>query len=170
MLELEMVTKDLSVSLPILAGVSDFDVFNSGPKKLVDAMFFFFLENNRVIGVKDPMEKNDKILNLKDWIITLSAHMIEDNGLHIIKESKDIISNARGFVSDLDASSAYPSATRACNVSKSTTHRELIKIENMTKEEFMLHNINLMFSYTNSLEYAQQMFKMPSLYKALNEI
>jgi hypothetical protein len=67
-LELDNKTKDLAVSVPLLSGISHFDIFNSGPRKLVDAIFFFFLNNNKVLGVKDPTENNDKILGLGEWV------------------------------------------------------------------------------------------------------
>ena len=95
--------------------------------------------------------------------------MMENNGLGVMDECSTLIGNVRTNVSDIDVTGAYPNATRVANVSKDTTHRELAKIEGMVKEDFMLHNINLMFSNTNSLEYAQQMFKLPSLYKLIGE-
>ena len=67
-LDLDAKTKDLAVSTPLLSGISHFDVFNSGPKKLVDAIFFFFLDYGKVLGVKDPNEDNNKILGLDGWV------------------------------------------------------------------------------------------------------
>jgi hypothetical protein len=93
--------------------------------------------------------------------------MVEDTGLALMTECDTLTSNAKTHVSDLDVTGAYPNATRVANVSKDTTHRELVKIEYMEKSDFMIHNINLMFSNTNSLEYAQQMFGLPSFYKVL---
>ena len=163
-------TKDITVSVPLLSGISHFDIFNSGPRKLVDAIEFFYLSRGKVLGVKDMTETDDKILGLDKWVITLIAYMTEDMGLHAIEESNSILTNIRTHVSDLDVSSAYPNATRIANVSKDTTHREIIKIGKFTKEEFMIHNINIMYSKTNSLEYCQQMFKMPSLYDLANNL
>ena len=96
--------------------------------------------------------------------------MVEDTGLPVMQDANQLLSNTKTHVSDLDVTGAYPNAGRAANVSKDTTHRELVKIENMTKDDFMLHNINIMFGITNSLEYGQQMFKLPSLYKVLDHI
>jgi len=163
-------TKDLAVSVPLLSMISHFDIFNSGPRKLVDGIFFFFYEEGKILGVKDPTEDNNKILGLDGWVITLNAHMVEDTGLPAFEETDSILSNGKTHVSDLDVTGAYPNATRAANVSKDTTHRELVKISGMSKEEFIVHNINLMFSDTNSLEYAQEMFKLPSLYKVIENI
>lgn len=68
MLELEDKTKDMSISMPVLVGESDYDVFNSGPKKIVDGLYFYYLENDRVIGTKPSKFKDDKILGLDDWV------------------------------------------------------------------------------------------------------
>ena len=67
-LALDAKTKDLTISVPLLSGVSHFDIFNSGPRKLVDALFFFYLQHGRVLGVKDPTEENDKLLGLSGWV------------------------------------------------------------------------------------------------------
>ena len=96
--------------------------------------------------------------------------MIENNGLRPLQESSSIVSNMRTQVSDLDIVGAYPNAGRALNISADSTHRELVKIEGMEKEDFMLQNINAIFGDTNSLEYCQQMFDLPSLYDMLEAI
>jgi len=96
--------------------------------------------------------------------------MTEDNGLSNIEEYNKLITNIKTHVSDLDVSSAYPNASRVTNLSGPTTHRELVKIEGIEKDKFKLHNIDIMFGNTNSLEYCQQMFKMPDLYKLKKEI
>ncbi len=75
MLELEDKTKDLTTSMPILSGISDYDIFNSGPKKIVDGLHFFYLENGRVIGTKPSKVVNDKILGLDEWIKRLSKSL-----------------------------------------------------------------------------------------------
>jgi len=169
-LKLDQKTKDLAVSVPLLSGVSHFDVFNSGPKKLVDALFFFYLENGRVLGVKDPTEENNKILGLDGWTITLIASLVDDFGLKVIKENPSLYTNIYSYVFDADVASAYPNATRAANVSKDTTHRELIKIQGIAKELFRVQNINLMYGKTNALEYMQTMFKLPDLFEIRSAI
>ena len=67
-LDLDDKTKDLSVSVPLLLGVSHPDIFNSGPKRIVDALTFFYKKRGLVLGVKDPSSENDKILGLSNWI------------------------------------------------------------------------------------------------------
>lgn len=68
MLHLDEKTKDLAYSLPILAGVSSFDIFNSGPKRIVDALHFFYIEHGKVLGSKPPRTEVDTVLGLKNWI------------------------------------------------------------------------------------------------------
>ena len=68
MLQLDEHTKDLSNTLPLLSGVSSFDIFNSGPKRIIDAMHFFYLERDIVLGTKPARINDDKILGLGDWI------------------------------------------------------------------------------------------------------
>jgi hypothetical protein len=43
-------TLDLQLSLPMFAGFSDFANFNSQPRRAVNALHFFALENNKVIA------------------------------------------------------------------------------------------------------------------------
>ena len=60
-LELDAKTKDLAQSLPAGAGMTDFARFNSNPKKIVDALFLFGLEQGRIVGTaaKPAREKED---------------------------------------------------------------------------------------------------------------
>lgn len=67
-LELDEVTGDLQNVMPMLAGVSNFDIFNSGPKRIIDALHFFYLDNDRVLGTKDPTGDDKDLLGLGQWI------------------------------------------------------------------------------------------------------
>lgn len=162
MLELEAKTKDLQTSMPILSGISDYDVFNSGPKKIVDGLHFFYLENKRVIGTKPSRVNDNKILGLDKWIVTLPSYRLEDNGMKCLKDS-DVRTAIRTNVFDLDSISAYPSAGVACNISKQTTKKEIISIEGMTKDEFMYDNINLSSGGINAIEYCSNMFNFKTI-------
>jgi len=102
MIELDLKTKDLTTSLPMLSGPSSFAIFNSGPKKIVDAMHFYYLSKGSVLGVKPSKINDDKILGLDDWIILLPSHRITNNGLQVINENCDIKTNARGHTYDAD--------------------------------------------------------------------
>ena len=68
MIELDKKTKDLSHVLTLLSGISPYDIFNSGPKKIIDSMHFFYLERNKVLAAKPTVQPEDKLLGLNDWI------------------------------------------------------------------------------------------------------
>jgi len=93
-----------------------------------------------------------------------------DNGIRSINELITLITNIKSHVMDLDQSSGYPSNGMAANVSKDTTHREIINISGIPKNVFMMQNINLMFGRTNALEYCQYMFNLPSLYTIVDKV
>jgi hypothetical protein len=91
-------------------------------------------------------------------------------GLNLIEEDPTIQTNFRAFVYDSDSSAAYPSATSVCNVSKATTHREIIDINGVDESVFRMQNLNMVLGSTNSLEYCTNMFKMPEPYQLLDLI
>ena len=159
MIELDNKTKDLQISVPLLLGISHIDIFNSGPKKIVDALEFFYLDNDRVLGVRPANVDNDKLLGLKDWIVTMPAYRIDDNGIQV--EEGWLNTNIRLFVYDADAVSSYPSNIMAANVSKDTTHRELLAIEGIDPSLFKKQNINMLYGATNAVEYCYNMFNFP---------
>ena len=106
-LELDNKTKDLSYRLPALSGDSHFDVFKSGPKKITDALHFFYLEKGKVLGLRNVSRYDDKtkdrtLLGLDGWIQIMKASRIRDLGMNIIKEDSSIITAVRAFLSDLD--------------------------------------------------------------------
>lgn len=67
MLELDLKTKDLATSLPLLSGRSSFDNFKSGPKKIIDSLHFFYIDKGRVLGSRPPMTEDSEV-SLADWI------------------------------------------------------------------------------------------------------
>jgi hypothetical protein len=174
MLELDEKTKDLSLTLPTFAGTSDFSIFYSQPKRISDVMHHFCLERNKVIatvGRLDDIEDddgNETLLN--GWIKTLAADYTVRSGLTCIKEDPTLVTNIRAHVSDNDCVSAYPSATQALNVSKETTVTELLNVEGIPREAWMLQNINLLSGHVNAMEYCINMFNMPTPLQLLAEM
>ncbi|EKD89603.1 MAG: hypothetical protein ACD_33C00035G0001, partial [uncultured bacterium] len=179
-LELDKKNKDLTNTLPSFAGITDFNRFNSNPKKIVDALFIFGLDKNRVIGTvpkinkkeeeieSDEIELNEdaeegvdveedvtkyKTLSLKQWILTLPQHLLVYDGLCCIEEYPNLKTNIRGLTYDADVSSSYPSCTLVCNVSKETTLYELIDIEGVKEEIFRMQNLGFILGSVNMLEY-----------------
>ena len=166
-LELDNKTKDLSYSLPALAMDSSFDVFKSGPKKITDALHFFYLEKGKVLGTRLSKRSFEKgkdpyLLGLDGWVQIMKASRIKDFGLPAALEDKNIRTAIRAMTFDIDAVSAYPNAINAANISRETTSKEIISIEGIDKEYFMLQNINTMFGRVNSIEYCCKMLNFPT--------
>ena len=189
-LELDKKTKDLTQSLPAFSSITDFAKFNSNPKKIVDALFLFGLQRQKVVGTawvdkskssssfkdieeyfEDEEDEDEdstdiskyKTLDLKGWIQLLPQNLLLKEGLTNVKDYPDLVTNIRGLVVDLDASSAYPSATLVANVSKETCYNELIKINDVDEKTFREQNLSICLGPTNMLEYFNKMFNMPSL-------
>lgn len=163
MLELDNKTKDLNMSIGALIGISSFDIFNSGPKKIIDALHFFYMDNGRILGVRDQKVSDDDILGLSGFIMILESAYKKDNRGQFILEDPESTTNINYSLADLDAVSSYPSDTLAANVSKDTTSRELISIEGFEKEDFVRQNINLFFGKVNAVEYCNEMLRYPYL-------
>lgn len=163
MLELDNKTKDICSSISVLSGCSSYDIFNSGPKKIVEALHFFYLDRNRVLACKPREYDGNKLLGLDDWIVMLSKDMLSDKGEKFIEEDPNLRTNIYTHVADSDAVSSYPSNTQAANVSRDTLSKEIIDIANIPKEVFKLQNINLMFGKVNAIEYCSKMLSFPTL-------
>lgn len=189
MLELDNKIKDLTTTMPSFAGITDFNKFNSNPKKIVDALFLFGIERGRVIGTVPKLNKKEeeivdedldkiieeeddeddmdpskyKTLSLKGWIQLLPQHLLLNEGLKCLEEYPDIVTNVRGVVCDQDASAAYPSCTLVANVSKETCRHEIIKIEGVKEDTFKEMNLSVCLGNANMLEYFTTMFDIPSL-------
>lgn len=64
-------TNDLSISLPMFSGCSDYENFKSQPKRTSDKLHYFCLRNKRVVGsVSKEMstDMDDVTVNLDGWI------------------------------------------------------------------------------------------------------
>jgi len=175
MVLLDNKTKDIKLTMPLLAGVSHFDIFNSGPKKIIDALEFYVLGKGKVLGTKPGFSKKDDsasggYLGLDGWINTMPSYRIDDNGIKALIENPDLPTNIRLLTYDSDVVSSYPSCIMSANVSKDTTNREVIKIGDIPKDTFKLQNMNLMYGATNAVEYCNVMFNMPDTYELLENV
>lgn len=190
MLELDEKIKDLKSSLPSFAAITDFMKFNSNPKKIVDALFLFGLERDRVIGTvpkqarpeeeleaegietDDEEDEEDEYdvkkyntLDLKGWIQLLPQNLLLAEGLKCLEEYPDVVTNMRGVVCDQDATAAYPSCTQVANVSKETCVNEIIKIEGVREDVFREMNLSICLGNANMLEYFTVLFDMPTIFE-----
>ena len=102
MTHLDLKTNDLRLNMPMLAGVSSFDIFNSGPKRIVDAMHFFYIERGKLLGSKPTRVDGDKLLGLDSWITLLPAYRIKNNGLNPFMGNSRDNSNIRSHTYDAD--------------------------------------------------------------------
>lgn len=163
--------KDLQLTMPSFAEWTDFSNFNSQPRRLVDKLHYFCLENEcegslHVIGTTSPEMKNeldDLTTTLSNWIVTLPAHLVADNGLQCIEENGMMRTNIRAHVGDLDVSASYPNGECTFNISKETTAKELVKIEGVSNRVQRIQGINLSGGATNAYEVCVDLFKMPTM-------
>ncbi|MBB5409394.1 hypothetical protein HDG34_003335 [Paraburkholderia sp. HC6.4b] len=159
--------KDLQLTLPGFAGWTDFCNFNSQPRRLVDRLHYFCLEEkDRVIGTtSDSMrtELDAHVVSPSGWIVTLPAHLVADNGLCLIEEAPTLRTSIRAHSADLDALSSYPTGEETFNISKETTSRELCRIEGVSEHTRRMQGINLSGGATNAVEVACGLFGLPSL-------
>jgi hypothetical protein len=164
--ELDETTLDLSLQVPSMAGCADFAKFKSKPTRLVSELHYFLLEKNKVIGtagdsLKTPLD--DLTIANSEWIITLPAHLVADNGLCIIEEDPTLRTNIRIQVADLDVSASYPNGGSVFNICKRTTWRELCSIEGVSELERRRQGINLSGGPVNAIEVAVGLFNCAEL-------
>lgn len=156
---------DISKSFTALVGVSDFDKFNSNPRRIVDDLHFFCLENNLVIAttpdeVKHELDKH--VVGLNGWIVTLPAYLMSDTGLTLIKDNVDVKSLAYPHCADIDIEGTYPNLEDGMNISNETTYRELGMIQGLTDEERRAVGINLSGGVVNAVELCTHLFCLPN--------
>jgi hypothetical protein len=159
-------TNDLRLTLPMLAGTSDFDKFNSLPRKVMDDLHWHCEEEGLVPG-STASEMTEEIMedagDIKGWITMLPSHLISDGGLKIIEEDPTLSTNVYIAVADLDVAGAYPENGKDFNVSKETTSKELIRIAGYRDEQVRMQTINFSGGITNAAEFCQVMYKLPAM-------
>jgi len=160
-------TNDLSLNFPLYSGPSDYSVFPSQPKKLCNKLYFHLLKEDRVLAsTSDEMRtlEDDLTVNGKGWITMLPAHMVEETGLKCILEMKGIATKIFAGVGDLDIAGTYPNEGICMNISKYTTHRELIEIEGIPDHIRRRIGFNLAGGHVNAVEIVCSLYKgAPSL-------
>jgi len=157
-------TKDLQTQISILSGYSEYGIFNSNPKRTMDALHFFCLERGKVAGcVNDKMvEDLDKELpQLDGWIVTLPTHLVVNNGLPLLEELPDVQSTVRMYVSDADITSTYPNGEIIMNLSKETTMMEMGRISGLLNTDRINVGINLTGGPVNAIEIMTHVMHAP---------
>lgn len=159
-------TLDICMSFPMQAGASDFQNFNSQPRRSANDLHFFCLKHEKVVGSTAQEMTDDfdtETVDLKDWIVMLPSHLVADNGLKIIEENPELSTNARAHIGDLDVAGSYPNGECALNVSKETTSKEIIELEGVDEHTRRMGTINLSAGFVNATEIAVTLFGLPSL-------
>lgn len=168
--ELDDRVKDLQLAVPMQCGPSDFRNFSSQPRRTVDDLHFFVQELGYVYASTSSEMRtdiDDLTVDPDDWIITLPAHLVDDNGLKCIEEYPDLVTNIRVHVADLDVSASYPNGGVVFNTSKATTSREIIEVAGVREQDVRQQGINLSGGRSNAMEFCQVMFGTPSMNEML---
>lgn len=106
-------------------------------------------------------------LGLKGWIQLLPQNQLMNEGLKILEDFPDVVTNARGMTWDVDATAAYPTCTMVANVSKRTCVNEVINIEGISPDVFKEQNLSVCLGGMNMLEYFSVMFSLPPIDEVL---
>lgn len=165
--ELDEKTTDVRMVISELASHSDFRNLNSGPKRLIDRMHFWYLNlpEPQVIGSTPSEfdETHDKfVIDHRNIIVTLPAYMLTPTDYDRIEDAPGHRTLIYKECADLDITSTYPTASILLNISPETVVFEVGKIEGCTAIRRLAFGINLTNSRGNSLLLAAEYLKAPS--------
>ena len=160
-------TFDLSIAMPSANDCSHLKDYNSQPKRLWDKLYGFMLEKGYVPGNSQGIKSDVDELQIgyNDWINTLPAHLMRLKTSNYYKETKSLYTKIRTHCGDLDISAAYPSNGIALNISRETTAKELLAIENVPEEIRRSEGINLSGGHTNAVGFVVNMFNTPNMFE-----
>lgn len=156
---------DLRQSISMQCGHSDYDKFPSQPRRTVDDLHFECLKLKKVIASTSDMLKtefDEMTVSIRNWIVTLPAHLVIDNGLNLIEEVPDLKTLIRVAVYDLDVAAAYPNGESILNCSKATTVAEVVKIKGVDEHTQRMASINLTAGSINATEIMCSVCKAPT--------
>lgn len=135
----------------IVEGIQADDLFEDDDGELVE-------EDTREERVEDFQG-----LGLKGWIQLLPQNQLMNEGLKILEDFPEVVTNARGMTWDVDATAAYPTCTMIGNVSKRTCVNEVINIEGILPDVFKEQNLSVCLGATNMLDYGSTMLGLLSM-------
>lgn len=164
-------TKDLTQVISTQCKSSEYTSYKSQPRRLVDDIYFFCRARGLIPAtVSDEMftEDDELTVDTNNWIVTLQAHLCVDNGLRMLLELPEVASHIRVHVADLDIVSTYPNVQTILNISKETTYREIIGIQNMEEYEKRMAGVNLTAATTNCVELTCSIYKAASFDRMLD--
>ena len=136
MLLLDRKNKYVSFSLPLYSNASDFADFKSQPRRSMDKLHWYCLQNGKVIGTTNATVSDEytRSINVSGWITNLAAPLITEQGQRLIKESPSIVTTIYTNVGDLDVASSYPNGIITYNISKETTSKEVLEVQLRSEE------------------------------------
>lgn len=161
---------DLNTQISILSESSEYSIFNSNPKRNVNAFYFDMLKDGMVAGtLSDRMsdELDNLLLGKDEWIVTLPTHSVERNGICMVKDLPTVRSFVRRYTSDADIGSTYPNGEIIMNLSKMTTMYEVCRIAGVTPSKQRLVGVNLTGGPVNSIEIMTETMKAPDPFELL---
>lgn len=94
---------DLRMSMSMQCGHSDYDRFPSQPRRTVDDLHYTCLGLKKVIATTPDnlkTEFDEMTVSIRNWISTLPAHLVVDNGLNLIEEVPELKTLIRAAVYD----------------------------------------------------------------------
>lgn len=163
---------DLRQSISIQCGHSDYDKFPSQPRRTVDDLHYYCLGLGKVIGTTPDnlkTEFDEMTVSIRNWIVTLPAHLITTNGLSCVEENPHLDSLIYAAVYDLDVSAAYPNGEDILNASKETTVGEVVKIKGVSEEVQRTTGINLTAGTINATETMVSVLGAPTFEQLLKD-
>ena len=160
-------TGDISNQLEVLSGISHYKNFNKNPRRIVDDMHFYYREMNDVIAttgaeVRDE-EKDELVVGLDKWIVTLPAANMSNTGLDVIEELPEVRSSIFIHNADIDIEGTYPNIGVVANTAKETTLREMSAIEGLNEDQKRELGINISGGKINAIEIAVTALGLPTL-------
>jgi len=159
-------TLDLQIAMPLQSAHSDFATFKSQPRRTADRLHYEYQNHGQVFGSTAPKMESDmdkETPGLEDWIVTLPAHLVCDNGLANIEGFPHLRTNIRAHVADLDVSASYPNGECVFNISKATTSKELCRIQGIDEDTQRKQGINLSGGVTNAVEFCVALYSLPNM-------
>ena len=159
-------TTDLQTMISLMCAHSEYRRFPSQPRRTCDDLHFLALEHGLVCASTSNkmMDENDEhVIGIEEWIVTLSSHLVTEDGLQLLEEMPDIRSYVRAHVADLDVEGTYPNVEIIMNISKETTAQELCYIKDVPEIYRRSVGVNLSGGYVNAVEICMQVFDSPSL-------
>ena len=170
--QLDETTGDVGVSLPTLAGISDFSIFNSNPKTLVDELTVKLVKSHKVVMASTPDKKYDpfkgRTIDQRCIIVTLDTSLRTREGWACVEELPNYKTNVYAYTLDCDLTTAYPGVEDQTNMCGETTYREVLAIHGVTEQSRREQGINLAASaQNNAVEISQAWFNAPSMLDVL---